>query len=281
MDKKISPHINNLSETLLIPLWAKGVEYGRADALLEDAQAKRMMDAIDYDFSQYNKVTMSQIGCCVRAKIIDDMTMRFLEEHPDALVVQLGAGLDARYERLGKPQTDWYDLDLPEVIALRRQLLPENGNHYLEQSLFDEAWMEMAGSQNRPVLLIIEGVLMYFPQKKIEAFMAAVAWHCRQVSVIFDIVPTFLVGKAKQHDALKKMKEAAPEFMWSASRAQIAQWHPGWHIAEEAYLSDHSKKRFPWPYRLLMHIPWIYRNFNQRVIRADSGFTHTDTPHNG
>ena len=53
------------------------------------------------------------------------MTRHFIAEHPDAVVVQIGAGLDARYERLGKPRsTAWYDLDLPEVIEVRRMLLP-------------------------------------------------------------------------------------------------------------------------------------------------------------
>lgn len=272
MNEKISSQINNLSETLLITLWAKGTEYGRPDALLEDAHAKRMMDAIDYDFGKFGKAKMSQIGSCVRAKVLDDMTRRFIAEHPDAVVVQLGAGLDARYERLGRPDVEWYDLDLPEVIALRRELLPESGNRYLAQSLFDEAWMEMAGARNRPVLLVIEGVLMYFPQKKVEAFMAAVAWHCRRVSAVFDVVLPVMVGRAMRHDALKNMRENAPEFMWSASGEAMAQWHPGWTLVEETYMSDHVQKRLPLMYRLLMRIPWFYRRFNHRMVRLDSGF---------
>ncbi|MGN6956123.1 class I SAM-dependent methyltransferase, partial [Neisseria sp. P0015.S004] len=76
---------------------------------------------------------------------------------------QIGAGLDARYERLGKPRiTAWYDLDLPEVIEVRRMLLSESDNHYLGASMFDEAWMNTVAAHGKPVLLVIEGVLMYF-----------------------------------------------------------------------------------------------------------------------
>ena len=110
-NNKISPsQISVLSETMLIPLWAKAVEYGRPDALLTDAEAARMKEMIDYDFGKFAGVKASQAGCCGRAALIDDEVRRFLESHPDGVVVQLGAGLDARYERLGRPKlTAWYD----------------------------------------------------------------------------------------------------------------------------------------------------------------------------
>ena len=80
---------------------------------------------IDYDFGKFAGVKASQAGCCGRAALIDDEVRRFAEAHPDGVVVQLGAGLDARYERLGRPKlTAWYDLDLSDVLDLRRLLLP-------------------------------------------------------------------------------------------------------------------------------------------------------------
>jgi len=125
MSEKISPEtVSVLSSTMLIPLWAKAVEQGRAQPLLRDDEAVRMLDKIDYDFSKFAKVKASQVGCCGRAKLLDDMTRHFIAEHPDAVVVQIGAGLDARYERLGKPRiTAWYDLDLPEVIGVSDRIM--------------------------------------------------------------------------------------------------------------------------------------------------------------
>ena len=151
MSAKISPEtVSVLSSTMLIPLWAKAVEQGRAQPLLRDDEAVRMLDKIDYDFGKFAKAKASQVGCCGRAKLLDDMTRHFIAEHPDAVVVQIGAGLDARYERLGKPRiTAWYDLDLPEVIEVRRMLLPESDNHYLGASMFDEAWMNTRVARDR------------------------------------------------------------------------------------------------------------------------------------
>lgn len=268
MAAKISLDMSVLSETLLIPLWARAVEYGRDDAVLKDPEAKRMMDAIDYDFAKFDGITLSQVGCCVRARVFDRMTQDFIARHPDAVVMQLGAGLDARYERLGRPPVAlWCDLDLPEVIAVRRQLLPECGNHYLAASLFDTEWMDEVAAMGRPVLLIVEGVVMYFPREKMEAWLADVGKRIPRVNVLMDILAPVAVGRAQQHDALKTMGKDAPQFEWTvADCRELENWAPGWHLREEVYLSDVAGKRFPWWARLLFRTRWGYHRFNQRMV---------------
>ena len=115
MNDKIESKLANVPETMLITLWAKATETERADALIKDEKAVEMMGKIDYDFSKLKKASFSQSGCCVRAGLIDMEAKAFLKDNPDAVVIQLGAGIDARYERLGKPKVShWYDLDLPE-----------------------------------------------------------------------------------------------------------------------------------------------------------------------
>ena len=91
------------------------MEYEHPDALPHDKEAARMLDLIDYDFTSLAKAKASQAGCCERARLLDEMAQRFIEEHPDVVVVQLGAGLDARYERMGRPNvTAWYALTCPK-----------------------------------------------------------------------------------------------------------------------------------------------------------------------
>lgn len=268
MAEKLVAGVDGLSETLLIPLWAKAVEYGREDALLHDAEAARMMADIDYDFGKFRNATLSQVGCCVRSRIFDDMARAFIQMHPEGVVVQLGAGLDARYERLQRPTISaWYDLDLPEVIALRQRLLPANGNHYLAESLFAKTWMAEVAAHGKPVLLLLEGVLMYFPLEKVRAWLVEVGKCLPGVHVVFDMVPPVAVGRAKKHDALKKMGKNVPEFSWTLKdAAELEHWSPGWRLREEKYLSDYAGKRYPWFYRLLCATSWGYRYFNQRIV---------------
>lgn len=263
--------MSTLSETMLITLWAKAVEYDRPDALIRDAIAVDMLKQIDYDFSIFAKSKMSQPGCCGRAALFDGEIKRFLVEHPDAVVVQLGAGLDARFERLDKPAvTAWYDLDLPDVIEVRRRLLPESGNVYLSGSMFDEEWAKTVAAHGKPVLLVIEGVLMYFKLAEVQAFFAMISRLLPEVSVIFDMVPAIAVGHAKHHDALGKMSKNRPEFEWSLKEPkEMEQWQPGLRVSCVLFLSDYCVHRYPWLFQMIYRTKWGRRIFDQRIIRVD------------
>ncbi|MGC7559787.1 class I SAM-dependent methyltransferase [Pasteurella sp. PK-2025] len=270
MEHKLEPNkISGLSSTLLITLWAKAVEYDKPDSLLRDAEAVRMKKMIDYDFQKFESARLSQVGCCGRAKLFDQEILRFIAQYPDAVVVQLGAGLDARFERLGRPHVSaWYDLDLPEVMAIRRQLLPEGQTQYLADSLFSTSWMETIAAQQKPVLLILEGVLMYFSEEKVKAFFANVAEKLPGATLIFDAVPPVAVGQAKHHDALKKMdNEERPEFAWTVKNAKTLEtWHPAIKIITMHYLSDICRSHYPWYARALFATGWGKRYCDQRII---------------
>ena len=176
-----------------------------------------MLAMIDYDFERFKGARMSQPGCCGRAALIDDEVLAFIRQHPDAVVAQIGAGIDARFERLGRPAiTAWVDMDLPEVIALRRRLLPASTNIYLEGSLLDEGWTATLAAYGKPVLLVLEGVLMYFDQAQVQAFFAMLARRLPGATVVFDMLPPFVLKHGKHHDALKRMGGSAPSFLWQA-----------------------------------------------------------------
>ncbi len=265
-----SDTISQLSSTMLITLWAKAVEYDRPDALIKDAAAVCMFQQINYDFSIFAKSKMSQPGCCARAALIDEEAQRFIAQHPDCVVVQIGAGLDARFERLGRPAvTTWYDLDLPNVIDIRRQLLPESGNRYLALSMFDEGWTNIAAAHGKPILLLAEGVLMYFDETQVKSWLAMVAQRLPHAVLVFDMLPPIAAGHAKQHDALSKM-EQPPEFKWSLADAEIMEtWQAGSKISVVGCLSERCGQRYPWLFRLIYHTRWGKRMFDLRVIKME------------
>ena len=264
--------LTQVPETMLITLWAKATENNHPKPLLKDPKAAEIISKIDYDFSKFKKASFSQAGVCIRASLIDKQAAAFIKAHPDAVVIQLGAGLDARYERLQCPEvTHWYDLDLPEVIALRKQCFTETDRYsFLAMSLFDDAWMHLITAFHKPILVIVEGVLMYFDRQQVQAFFKKLCQELSQpTTIVMDILAYSLVGHAKNHDSLGAMqKNDRPEFKWSEKESQlIEQWHPYLHLDKEYFMSDYNQGRYPFIFRVLYKLPYFYKRFNQRVVQ--------------
>ena len=261
--------LSGVPETMLITLWAKAMEYNRHDALLRDKKAVEIFQRIDYDFSKFKRAKLSQAGCCIRASLIDKEIRYFLSQYPDAVVIQLGAGIDARYERL-RPRniTHWYDLDVQEAIELRKKVLSETKrNTFLACSMFDYRWIDLVKSHRKPVLIVIEGVLMYFQPNRVKAFFAEICKQFEQATILFDMLAPIAVGRAKQHDSLKTVNSKV-EFLWSELDSRtMEKWNDNLHFEKEYFLSDHEQDRFPWLMRILYGVPYFYKRFNQRIVR--------------
>jgi len=85
--EKVKSTLTEIPETMLTTLWAKAVESDRPNPLLRDEKAKEIIGPIDYDFSKFKKAKFSQLGCCIRAKLIDNEARQFLAQHPDLAFV--------------------------------------------------------------------------------------------------------------------------------------------------------------------------------------------------
>ncbi|PIE47551.1 MAG: methyltransferase [Gammaproteobacteria bacterium] len=270
-------NLNNISETMLITVWARAIETQQQKGLIYDPFAVDTIKKIDYDFSVFNKATMSQAGCCIRSKLIDNQTLEFIHQHPDAVIIQLGAGLDSRLQRLQLQNHDilanithWYDLDLAEAISIRKALCPPHPkNSLLEMSLFDDNWIEIVQTHNKPTLIIIEGVLMYFEEDAVKSLFDKLCQRFKTTTILMDMLAYSAKGNAKHHDTLKHTKQKT-EFKWSLLNSKdMEEWHNKIHLTEELYMSDYAGKRFPWWMRLLYKTPYGYKHLNQRILRID------------
>ena len=124
---------------------------------LVDKTAVDLVNHIEYDYSRIRLGAHDQVLILMRVREFDRMARKFLKAHPGAVVVHIGCGLDTRYGRLEDLQVKWYDLDLPEVIALRKQLgLADQGRyHAIGASVFDFGWMDQISlAPSTPLLLI-------------------------------------------------------------------------------------------------------------------------------
>lgn len=112
-----------VQETLLIPLWARAVELQQADPIICDPKSAEILEAIDYDFDKFATANNSQIGTCLRGMILDNWVRTYLKQHPQGSVVEIGAGLNTRFERVDNGEVRWFDLDLPAKYLRRFSLI--------------------------------------------------------------------------------------------------------------------------------------------------------------
>ncbi len=166
-------------ETMLMTLSGRAIQSQWKNPILRDPWAEEAMRHIDYDMSKQLTGVASwsmwrDIGPTIiatRVVTFDLLTTRFLADHPDATVLHVGCGMDSRVFRIDPPAgVQWFDVDYPDVIALRRQLFPERDSayHMIGTQLDDLRWMDDV-PRDRPGLFIAEGVLHYLSEAEVKA----------------------------------------------------------------------------------------------------------------
>lgn len=149
-------------ETMLGTLYGRALDARRADPVLGDTAADEAVGRIDYDFSRLGVNQDTAMSVVIRARAMDQLAKAWLDRHPDAVVLHLGCGMDTRVFRLDPPATvAWFDVDYPEVIALRERIYPARpGYATIGSSVIDFAWLERVPA-DRPTLIVAEGLTMY------------------------------------------------------------------------------------------------------------------------
>jgi O-methyltransferase involved in polyketide biosynthesis len=120
MYEKIIQNLEGVSETLLMTLYARAHESQRPDAMLKDDKAVAMVQQLAGDFSRLRMQRHDEIAVIMRMRKFDNHARSFLTRNPNSIVVHIGCGLDTRFERVDNGQVEWFDLDMPDVIKLRK-----------------------------------------------------------------------------------------------------------------------------------------------------------------
>jgi methyltransferase (TIGR00027 family) len=201
MPEKINPNLSDVAETLLIPLYVRAIETQRPNALIKDENAVALVGQFDFDSSRILAKIDEEVRVAVvlRNREFDRHARDFLARYPGATVVHIGCGLDARFERVDDGQVAWYDLDLPEVIELRRKFIhgEEMRYHLLACSVLDNAWINALSSNSHAdqrrnsFLFLTEGVLMYFEGAQVKSLVLTLQEHFPGAELVFDAFSPF------------------------------------------------------------------------------------------
>ena len=169
-----------VERTAFVTAYARAVDSRWPRPILGDTLSDEIVAKIGYDFHALGVPSSAVRQTALRAKMLDDRARLFIAEHPDAVVVSLGAGLDTGMQRVGPPATvDWYNVDLPNVIALRDDVLPADDHAYsVAASLADDGWTDQIPS-DRPTMLIADGLLAFLSEPVIINLFRHIPEHFR------------------------------------------------------------------------------------------------------
>ena len=221
-------------ETLLITLYAKAQP---DNPLFFDPMAQQILNQVDYDFARLKVPYKTVVLICQRAKKLDAVTRDFLAEHPNSLVLQLGCGLDSRFWRVDNQRVNWYDLDMPPVIALRRQFFPESDRYHLvSASVTELEWMDGVPSNGRPVLVLAEGLLMYLGEADVRRLVLRLQDTFPGCRLIADVFSRLTARSATSHPSLKS---TGATLGWGIDDPhEMEAWAPGIRLLEEWNFTD-------------------------------------------
>jgi len=178
-----------VQQTLFFPLLARARETERKRPLLRDAKAVELVREIDFDAGTFNQSALTFL-VVLRTMILDWWVRRFLAVNPGGTVVELGTGLNTRFERVDNGSVHWIDLDLPDTIALRRRFFSDTERRrMIAASLLDEDWLTAAEQLPGPYFFVADGVLPYLTEDQVSALLTRIAGRFPGALIAFDSYP--------------------------------------------------------------------------------------------
>lgn len=262
MAEKIS--LSGVPETMLQTIYARAKE-SQGRGAIHDAKAEEIIERLNYDFSLADKDSAMRSGVIARTIVLDRLTKAWLVSNPGAVVVNIACGLDTRCYRM-EGFCHWYNLDLPETMAVRESLLPERGMiSQIAMSAMDD-WGNETKEQNTPVLIIIEGLTMYLSEADVQRIFRVISRRFEKATVFAETMNPMIVKRFKE----KSIEGSNAKFSWGVKNGPaLAALLPDFRFMEEHCLTEGMAVFAP-IYKLLDKLPAV-RNISNKIIVLKKG----------
>lgn len=257
MRQKIKVNKGTVQETLLLPLWGRAYETQKKNSRLIDEKAVEIIQAIDYDFSNIEKTqAMSQHGWVARSLHTDRTIREFIAIHPDATIVSIGCGLDTTFSRIDNGKIIFYELDLPDVIALRKNFYEDSDRHRsIASSFLDTEWFDQIEVRDG-LLFVAGGVLMYFKEQQIKEFFIKAADYFKTCDFYFDSLSPMGLKIAKKQVLKKGGMGMSMDSSWGLKPVKsLEEWDKRIKVVSADSMFKGMYKALPFRTKILFTIP--------------------------
>ncbi len=196
---KVKIKKNSIEETFILPLWGRAYETSKENPRIVDKKAVEIISKIDYDFTDVEKTqSASQHGWVARSIHTDRMVKNFLKKHPKATIVNIGCGMDTTFSRVDNGHIMFYELDLPDVIEVRKNFYEDSDRHKMIASSFmDIEYFENLKVEDA-ILFLAGGVFMYFSEREIKKFFKDATNYFKNCDFYFDSLSPKILEMAKK-----------------------------------------------------------------------------------
>ena len=265
--------LSGVQETLVLPLWGRAIETQKAAPKLVDETAVKIVNSLDYDFSEIEKKInpLSRAAWIARSLYFDAKIREYLQQHPDGSIINVGCGLDTTYDRVNNNRATWYELDFPEVIDIRRQYMRESPNrHFLAGSVLDTGWTDKITHKSN-VFLLFAGVIYYFEETQVKDLFGTFSKTFRGCNVACDYSSPKGVEIANKRVLRDSGMDENACLKWGIKDIRdIESWSDHIHVLHNMKMFEEYKKAYPPLKRIGMSISDAMSVMSLAHIRIDA-----------
>ncbi len=194
---------NVISKTLLVPLYFRALDAQKEESVLNDTKALELIKNFEFDTKTLDKAKFSQVGTMARAKFFDDRAREFIKNNPNPIIVNMATGLDTRTFRIYDEKVKFFDIDLPEVIEIRKRYIKDKSTVLCADAFEKDYIEELLKYKDAQFCFIFEGFFCYFEKEKIEIILNNIANNFHG-SILGDFnFGDFWEKNQEKHDAMK------------------------------------------------------------------------------
>jgi O-methyltransferase involved in polyketide biosynthesis len=249
MENPKTINLGSVQETLLLPLWGRAVETQKKNPRLIDQKAVSIINDLSYDFVSMAKdiPKITQLSWVARCLFFDNRTKAFLQNQPDGTVVNIGCGFDTTFDRIDNSRVHWFDLDLPDVIDLRKKYIPESDRRKtIAKSVLDKSWYSDLGNVDN-VMLMIAGVLYYFDEPTVRQLFDDFYTLLPSPEIVFDYGSRKGLQIANRRVMQKSGMHESARLIWSIDNLyEIEKWSNYIHVIKAQTMFSEFKHQFSW-----------------------------------
>jgi O-methyltransferase involved in polyketide biosynthesis len=246
--------MNDISNTALVTLKCHIQDAQEVCSILNDKSSIKMYKYLNESLDEAGKSILNkgvkknlEKHTALRAKKYDDYVVEFLHKYPEAAVVNIGCGLDNRFERIDNGKCLFIDLDFPDIMNIKQNTFPASERYkQIAKSVFDFSWMEKTGK--KPVLLLAEGVFMYCHENDVKSLFSEIHNKIPDSEIVFEVFSSkWLKGWRKKltdfklQKQLKFGKDASYKFGIADSN-EIERWSEHYKLIEDWSYMDIMKQ---------------------------------------